>query len=103
MGSGFTDHGLVFCRPDRGALHPERFSRTFAEQAVSVPEGDLRTNHPPHAPRRGLIVHLPGGGLYGRELGFHRAVCHSVCDNVGVAGLWWDDEDADYIRRRSDR
>jgi hypothetical protein len=26
-----------------------------------------------------------------------------LCDNVGVAGLWWDDEDADYIRRRSDR
>ncbi|MFZ0117930.1 MAG: hypothetical protein WAL99_00435 [Pseudonocardiaceae bacterium] len=26
-----------------------------------------------------------------------------MCDNVGVAGLWWDDEDADYIRRRSDR
>jgi hypothetical protein len=29
--------------------------------------------------------------------------CHCLCDNVGVAGLWWDDEDADYIRRRSDR
>ncbi|MGA8519257.1 MAG: hypothetical protein WB735_14175 [Pseudonocardiaceae bacterium] len=26
-----------------------------------------------------------------------------MCDNVGVAGLWWDDEDADYIRSRSDR
>jgi hypothetical protein len=26
-----------------------------------------------------------------------------MCDNVGVARLWWDDEDADYIRRRSDR
>jgi len=22
-------------------------------------------------------------------------------DNVVVAGLWWDEEDADYIRRRS--
>jgi hypothetical protein len=30
----------------------------------------LRTNHPPHAPRRGLIVHLPGGGLYGQSWGF---------------------------------
>ena len=29
MGAGFTDHGLVFCRPDGGPLHPERFSRTF--------------------------------------------------------------------------
>jgi len=24
-------------------------------------------------------------------------------DNVGVAGLWWDEEDAAYIRRRSHR
>lgn len=28
MGSGFTDHGLAFCRPDGEPLHPERFSRT---------------------------------------------------------------------------
>jgi integrase len=33
MGAGFTDHGLVFCRPDGAPLHPERFSRTFSEQA----------------------------------------------------------------------
>lgn len=33
MGEGFTDHGLVFCRPDGGPLHPARFSRTFTEQA----------------------------------------------------------------------
>jgi integrase len=33
MGAGFTDHGLVFCRPDGGPLHPERFSRTFTVQA----------------------------------------------------------------------
>jgi integrase len=33
MGAGFTDHGLVFCRPDGGPLHPERFSRTFTDQA----------------------------------------------------------------------
>jgi hypothetical protein len=27
-----------------------------------------------------------------------------MCDNVVIAdGLWWDDEDADYIRRRTDR
>jgi hypothetical protein len=27
-----------------------------------------------------------------------------MCDNVVmVDGLWWDDEDAEYIRRRSDR
>jgi integrase len=33
MGAGFTDHDLVFCRPDGGALHPERFSRTFEIEA----------------------------------------------------------------------
>ena len=36
MGAGFTDHGLVFCRPDGGPLHPERFSRTFTEQAAKA-------------------------------------------------------------------
>jgi integrase len=36
MGGGFTDHGLVFCRPDGGPLHPERFSRTFSEQAAKA-------------------------------------------------------------------
>jgi hypothetical protein len=36
MGSGFTDHGLVFCRPDGAPLHPERFSRTFNEQAAKA-------------------------------------------------------------------
>jgi integrase len=34
MGAGFTDHGLVFCRPDGGPLHPERFSRTFMIEAA---------------------------------------------------------------------
>jgi integrase len=34
MGAGFTDHSLVFCRPDGGPLHPERFSRTFAVEAA---------------------------------------------------------------------
>jgi integrase len=34
IGEGFTDHGLVFCRPDGGPLHPERFSRTFTQQAA---------------------------------------------------------------------
>jgi integrase len=36
IGTGFTDHGLVFCRPDGGPLHPERFSRTFGEQAAKA-------------------------------------------------------------------
>ncbi|MGH7749652.1 MAG: tyrosine-type recombinase/integrase, partial [Candidatus Dormibacteria bacterium] len=36
MGAGFTDHGLVFCRPDGGPLHPERFSRTFTEQSAKA-------------------------------------------------------------------
>src|SRR5215216_1793952 len=34
MGAGFTDHGLVFCRPDGGPLHPERFSRTFSRESA---------------------------------------------------------------------
>jgi integrase len=34
MGAGFADHGLVFCRPDGGPLHPERFSRTFSIEAM---------------------------------------------------------------------
>jgi integrase len=34
MGAGFTDNGLVFCRPDGGPLHGERFSRTFQREAV---------------------------------------------------------------------
>ena len=29
MGSGWTDHRLVFCRVDGGPLPPERFSRSF--------------------------------------------------------------------------
>jgi integrase len=34
MGAGFTDYDLVFCRPDGGPLHPERFARTFQIEAV---------------------------------------------------------------------
>jgi integrase len=34
MGEGFSDHGLVFCRPDGLPLHAERFSRTFDEQSA---------------------------------------------------------------------
>jgi integrase len=34
LGAGFNDHGLVFCRPDGGPLHPERFSRTFMIEAA---------------------------------------------------------------------
>lgn len=34
MDAGYTDHGLVFPRPDGAPLHPDRFSRTFAEQAA---------------------------------------------------------------------
>jgi len=34
IGAGFTDHGLVFCRPDGGPLHPERFSRTFSRESA---------------------------------------------------------------------
>lgn len=33
LGAGFTDHGLVFCHVVGGPLHPERFSRVFADRA----------------------------------------------------------------------
>ena len=36
MGAGFTDHGLVFCRPDGGPLHPERFTRTFSRESAQA-------------------------------------------------------------------
>ncbi len=32
MGTGWTDHGLVFCRVDGTMLHPERFSRSFGDR-----------------------------------------------------------------------
>jgi integrase len=39
MGAGWTDTDLVFCHPDGTALHPERFSRGFAEwvQKIGLP------------------------------------------------------------------
>jgi integrase len=36
MGAGFTDHGLVFCRPDGGPLHPEHFSRMFDREIAKT-------------------------------------------------------------------
>jgi integrase len=36
MGAGFTDNGLVFCRPDGGPLHVERFSRTFVREVAKA-------------------------------------------------------------------
>ena len=36
MGAGFTDHGIVFCRPDGGPLHPERFSRMFSRELAKI-------------------------------------------------------------------
>ena len=36
MGAGFTDRGLVFCRPDGGPLHPERFSRMFDREIAKT-------------------------------------------------------------------
>jgi integrase len=36
MGAGLTDHGLVFCRPDGGPLHPERFSREFTRAVANT-------------------------------------------------------------------
>jgi integrase len=36
MGTGWTDHGLVFCRVDGGLLHPERFLKSFATRASQL-------------------------------------------------------------------
>ena len=36
MGAGFDDHGLVFCRPEGGPLHPERFSRMFGREIAKT-------------------------------------------------------------------
>jgi integrase len=33
MGTGWTDHGLVFCRVDGGLLHLERFSKSVADRS----------------------------------------------------------------------
>jgi integrase len=33
LGAGWKDHDLVFCGVDGAPLHPERFSRTFKQQA----------------------------------------------------------------------
>jgi integrase len=33
MGEGWTDLGLIFSRVDGGLLHPERFSKSFADRA----------------------------------------------------------------------
>jgi integrase len=33
MGSGFTDHGLVFCQPTGEPVHPERFSEAFTSRS----------------------------------------------------------------------
>jgi hypothetical protein len=43
MGAGFTDHGLVFCRPDGVTAAPERFRRTFTEQAAKALVAQLMT------------------------------------------------------------
>lgn len=42
------------------------------------PKGDLRTNHPPHAPQRGLIVHHPAADCTGKELGFQCAARYVI-------------------------
>jgi integrase len=44
MGAGFADHGLVFCRPDGGPLHPERFSRTFTSESAHAGLPAIRLN-----------------------------------------------------------
>jgi len=36
MGSGWTDHGLVFCHVDGSLLHPEYLSEAFNRQVGRV-------------------------------------------------------------------
>jgi integrase len=42
VGAGWRDHGLVFCRVDGSALHPERFSARFVDKArlLGLPRSD---------------------------------------------------------------
>jgi integrase len=49
MGTGFTDHGLVFCRPDGGPLHPERFSRTFEHLSAKAGLPPIRLHDVRHS------------------------------------------------------
>ncbi|MGH3905419.1 MAG: hypothetical protein ACRDTE_14705 [Pseudonocardiaceae bacterium] len=63
MGAGFTDHGLVFCRPDGGLLHPERFSRTFSEQAAKAGLPPIRL----HALRHTWATLALSAGVHSRR------------------------------------
>jgi hypothetical protein len=57
MGAGFTDHGLVFCRPDGGRLHPERCSRMFDREIAKTELPRIRL-HGLHADAAALVAGL---------------------------------------------
>jgi integrase len=41
MGAGYSDHGLIFCRPDGMPYHPEQFSKTFDRRVRQDAFADL--------------------------------------------------------------
>ena len=60
MGTGWTDHGLVFCRVDGGLLHPERFSRSFGDRVRQLGLPRVRL----HDLRHGWATMALGAGVH---------------------------------------
>ena len=60
MGSGWTDHGLVFCRVDGNLLHPERFSRSFGDRVRQLGLPKIRL----HDLRHGWATMALGAGVH---------------------------------------
>ena len=60
MGTGWTGHGLVFCRVDGGLLHPERFSRSFGDRVRQLGLPRVRL----HDLRHGWATMALGAGVH---------------------------------------
>jgi integrase len=60
MGSGWTDHGLVFSRVDGTLLHPERFSRSFGDRVRQLGLPRIRL----HDLRHGWATMALGAGVH---------------------------------------
>jgi len=60
MGTGWTDHGLVFCRVDGGLLHPERFSRSIGDRVRQLGLPRIRL----HDLRHGWATMALGAGVH---------------------------------------
>ncbi len=60
MDSGWTDHGLVFCRVDGDLPHPERFSRSFGDRVRQLGLPKIRL----HDLRHGWATMALGAGVH---------------------------------------